>query len=58
MIRLLFSVLLITLNMLYSYSQEQQSILNKAVQSYQQELPNMQKTIFKKFCQLYKQGQV
>jgi hypothetical protein len=44
--------------MLNSYSQERQSILNKAIQSYQKELPDMQETIFKKFCKLYKQGNI
>ena len=56
--RLVIIISLLTLNILYSNSQEQLIITNKAIQSYQRELKDMQETSFKKFCKLYKQGNI
>jgi len=56
--RLVFIISLLTINISCLYSQEQQRILSNALQSYQKELPNLQKTIFKKLCKLYKQSNI
>lgn len=56
--KLVFIISLLALNAIYLYSQEKQIILNNALQSYQKELPKLQEAVFKKFCKLYKQGNV
>lgn len=54
--RLVFVIGLLTINIFFLFSQQEQEISNCAFQSYQKELPGLQKAIFKKFCKLYKQG--
>ena len=52
----IFIISLLTINIFCLHAQEQQEIFRNALQSYQKELPNLQKTIFKKLCKLNKQS--
>lgn len=49
---------LLTFNIFCLFPQKQQEILDYALKIYQKELPNLQETIFRKFCKLNKQSDI